>query len=241
VRKKRRRKLPRDQEIAMFAKRRSEGLSSKDLDHGNSSIHTRPSNFQNQTSDPRIKHFINTGLGTKKIIKKSIISPKKQPEPKPAPQFTPKIISSPDFSKIINPLEKISEDKFAKIIAGTIATGLSVLTGTPIPLVVYKSLVTAKTLHDISKRMENINLKNELKEITKQNLEKTSQEILKQKTEQVSKKITDQSQELGLIRTISDLTTLSEKSTHTLFRNTINNTIDDGIGNLTNIAVTLAL
>lgn len=231
-------KLSRAQEIAMFAKRNSHGISSKDIQNNQSSKHTQ-SYWSNNERTESSNYFINPNLGSKRKIK-TVIPSKKQPEPK-STQFIPKITPNKDFSKFIKPMQKISKDKNAKIVGGAIATGLTILTGNPVPLLVYKALITANTLNDLSNRMEKINLKDELLKITKQNLKRTSQEILKQKTEQISKKVTDQSQELGLIRTISDSTTLSEKATRTIFQNTVNNTIDDGIGNLTNFVVTLAL
>lgn len=234
------RKLTREQLQAIFAKKNS-GISSKDVQNSQrSSHHVQPHWLNHQRSESSTDKFPNTILGKNRKIK-TVIPPKKQSEPKSAPQFTPKITPNTDFSKLIKPLQKISEDKFAKIIAGTIVTGISVATGNPVPLLVYKALVTANTINKISQRMKQINLENELKEITKQNLERVSQDIVKQRTEQISKKVTEHSQELGIIRIMSDLTKLSENSTRTLYQNTVNDSIDSGIGSLIDIGVSTLL
>ena len=85
--------------------------------------------------------------------------------------------------------------------------------------------------------MADIKLREELKDLTKKNLESAGQKALEKKTEEISKKVTEQSHEVGLIRTLSEVTHYNENATKLLFQSTVRDTIDGGIGNATSLVV----
>lgn len=228
---KRRHQRSREEWKAIFAKRNN-GYFSRGSTKSNPI--TQPSQLKPESLDPHVRHFIMSGT--------DFIGMPKRPKPKPKKTSTVRIkpkqqVQTPEPQKIINTIKKIPPDKFLSIIG----IGASLATGNPFPLLAVQSYKTVKIINDVSKRMENIKLKEEFKDLLKQHAEASTQKALEKKTEEISKKIADQSQDAGLTRLLAEATLYNEKSANMLFQNTISNLINDGIGDLTSLAVDMVL
>jgi len=226
---KRRRQRSREEWQAIFAKR-NKGYFSRGSTTPNP--FTQSSRLKSESLDPHIRHFIMSGI--------DLIGMPKRPKPKKTPtaRIKPKKqVQTTEPQKIINTIKKIPPDKFLSIIG----IGASLATGSPFPLLAVQSYKAVKIINDVSKRMENIKLKEEFKDLLKQHAEASTQKALEKKTEEISKKIADQSQDAGLTRLLAEATLYNEKSANMLFQNTVSNLINDGIGDLTSLAVDTVL
>lgn len=214
-------RMPTNQRKAMFARLYADSQSSRTSrpTHTEHFRSTRP-----KFVDPRVTRFIQSDASFNpktdgiKIPKKKKVEEKSKVE-QPSP--------------IKETIKKIPKDN----VVGLVALGASIATGNPLPLMAYKTYKFAERMDNLSKRMEDIKLKEELKDITKKNLESVGQKTLEKKTEEISKKVTEQSQDAGLIRTLSEVTHFNENATKLLFQSSIQDTIDGGIGNATSLVV----
>lgn len=150
---------------------------------------------------------------------------------------TIKSYNQSEFSKFTNTIKKIPPDKFV----GLVATGVSIGTGNPLPIMFYQSYKILKITKNVYDLMNNIKLREELKTLVKMNAEAIGQKVLENKTGEISKKITEQFQQAGIIQNIAAMAQYNEDSVRMLFETTVNNTIDSGIGNFTNWVVDAAL
>jgi len=216
---KRRKNRSNEELRAMFAK-----LSSSSLNPSRSSNMKYSRTANRKYVDPRVIQFIQSGASGGRKIDGIKIPNRKSVEKKS------KITQPPP---IVDAIKKIPQNN----VVGLIALGTSIATGNPLPLLAYKSFKVVKIMNEVSERMQKIKLSEELIDITKKNLEATSQKILEKKTEEISKKVAEQSQEVGLISALSNITHFNENATKLLFQNTIQDTIDSGIGNVTSLAV----
>jgi len=122
-------------------------------------------------------------------------------------------------------------------IAGAIALTTSVMTGNPLPSVLYQGYKAYKYSKKIGEKFSETSLLEELLQITKKNVNSITQKIFEEKINQVSTKITKTSQDAGLFRFLSDNSSYSESAIQTLFKSTLDNGLKDGVGSATNFAV----
>lgn len=137
--------------------------------------------------------------------------------------------------------DTLLRDKIKKLnpeqIAGAIALTTSVITGNPIPMIIYKGYKVYKFSKQLNQKFSETNLENELLKLTKKTVNETTQKLADNQINDISNKLTKSSQDIGLLRFISEHSHYDESAVKILFKNTVDDTLSNGLEKATNFTV----
>jgi len=122
-------------------------------------------------------------------------------------------------------------------IAGAIAIASSVVTASLIPIIIYKGYKVYKYSKRLSENLSETNLENKLLELSKKTASTTTQKLAEEEINTISNKIIKSSEDIGLIRFISDNSKYDESAIKILFKSTLDDTFNNGLCKATNFAV----
>ena len=102
---------------------------------------------------------------------------------------------------------------------------------------IYQGYKTAKYAKKIIDKLEDPRIKEELIELGKKKTSSIGQKLFEEKINNTTNSITNYANETRLIQLISRTSGLDETAVETLFKKTLHNSLEDGIGTITNLAV----
>lgn len=122
-------------------------------------------------------------------------------------------------------------------IAGAVALSTSIITGNPLPSMLYQGYKAYKYYDKLNAKFSEAGLRDELLNITKKNANSFTQKLSEDEIEKFSNRATKYSQDMGYFHILSENSAYSESGIQTLFKSTLDNGLKDGIEKATSFAV----
>lgn len=141
---------------------------------------------------------------------------------------SPKKISYSSRKKLVKAKTILTKKEFY----GALATGLSIVTGNPLPLIAYKIFTAGDFAYKIKKDLDRKGVNNQLKEFTKEGLAYGTDVISDRKISEFSKSIANSFYSTGFTGAIAQAASLDQSFVHNTFEKTIRSALDGGLDSI---------